>query len=397
MSSLDRLLKIVSPIRPQELRVTSGLGALAQTLRGGQQPAGQLLKQLQGKPGVKQGALTEVFGHIDPMQRLSPQELGSQAYSPRLFAQRGMTKNIDESALYEAAQDLMYGPEFAVRRAKIMLNLLADGYNELTSPQQQLFNRARRRQPKQWSPELTTQVEELAEEAAVKQGFGDLDSLYIDELEGVAIDIVRNTSYDSKNFRPIWGSYQRQDPSVGLTNADLGGGYFETVLRGQPSRHRRDLEMADAEGMHFSNPAQLGHIRGAASADPSIMILDEIQSDPLEMLGSKHPAMQGIYGQLGRMALDRAAEAGLNQVLIPDAKRIASVRDQRQLPFFESVYDKALGKELYAPLSARGVPVRYDNGWWSLSLDDRIREAIRQNEGILNYKRGGLAQVAQKP
>lgn len=51
-------------------------------------------------------------------------------------------------------------------------------------------------------------------------------------------------------------------------------------------------------------------------------------------------------------------------------------------------------QELYTPLSARGVPVQYDNGWWTPSLDDRIREAIRQNSGVLNYKRGGLAQMA---
>lgn len=44
--NLEQMLKILSPVRPQQVRMASGLGSLAAMLRGGRQPAGQLLNQL---------------------------------------------------------------------------------------------------------------------------------------------------------------------------------------------------------------------------------------------------------------------------------------------------------------------------------------------------------------
>lgn len=76
--------------------------------------------------------------------------------------------------------------------------------------------------------------------------------------------------------------------------------------------------------------------------------------------------------------------------MIPDAKRIASVRDQRQLPFFRDVYDKAMPKQLYDPLSAKGFDISYDNGFYNIGIPPHLAAAIKRGEsGPLNYARGG--------
>ena len=88
----------------------------------------------------------------------------------------------------------------------------------------------------------------------------------------------------------------------------------------------------------------------------------------------------------------RSAEAGAPSVSFPSAERIASVRSKQQLPFFRDVYDKQLSKQLYDPLAKRGVPLRQENGWTTMDLPEGILEAIKR-QGLLNYKRGGLAQL----
>jgi hypothetical protein len=135
------------------------------------------------------------------------------------------------------------------------------------------------------------------------------------------------------------------------------------------------------------------------------MFVEELQSDPAEWLSKGGefvdptislkdvPELQGIYGKLGRSAVDRAAAADLDFVSIPNADRIGSVRSAKQQPFFEQLYDRTLDKELYQPLSKAGVPIQRINGWNMMDLSNpELRAAIREGK-ILDYKRGGLAQL----
>lgn len=84
--AFEAVMKLLSPKRPAALRMAPQFIEDAARLRGGKQPAGQLLTQLSMRPGAKQGALGQVFGHVSPETRVTPQELQAMAKAPKLFA-----------------------------------------------------------------------------------------------------------------------------------------------------------------------------------------------------------------------------------------------------------------------------------------------------------------------
>lgn len=399
-AQLAAMLKIISPVRPQAVRMASGLGSLAETLRGGTQPTGVLLNQLRGKPGVKPGALQSVFGHLDPDVKLSPKQLSDAALSPKLFAQRGMSSKMNDDAAMEATHDLMYGfdPRIVRARQTDYVGMLHDVVAEdaVNKGGGELGNEARKL--------LAGRPGAMANDQELKQwernAVDIIDSHYgegtaSDELfSGHAMELARGLASQQtakKELGPLWGDYQRT--KIAPPDNVYDRPYFETVLRGQPSRNMRDLEMVgDVDSFHFGNPSQLGHVRGSLDAKGKVFA-EELQSDPLEAFPTLAP-LQDIYGKLGRMLIDRSAEAGAPGVAFPSAERIASVRDSKQMPFFKDVYDKQLGKQLYSPLQQRGIPFSQEDGWMNMELTPELTEAIKGGK-VLDYRRGGLAHLAQ--
>lgn len=409
MPSPKSLLQVVSPMRPQALAIGSRLGPLSATLRGGSQPTAQLLQQLAGRPGVKRSALEQVFGHVDPTARHTPMSLSAEARSPKLFAQRGvLPPSLNEDALQDLATDLSYSdPGLLQQRyavyydvlssedGKSLLSALGDGGKDLRN-----FLRSNRELLRRGDEDalmlLGDHLDDLQppvsihelnllrtlEETAWDSGL--MDDAYTLAEEHAAQNPSRY-GMGTKGFGPGYFTLQRQPTSV--------GDYFETALRGAPSlaqRYNLPTYAENGSNYHFLNPSQLGHVRGVV--DDYVMLLDEIQSDPLEHLHNAKdiPQLSNIYGLLGRMAVDRAAQAGVPRVMIPDAKRIASVRNQRQLPFFQDVYDKALPRQLYDPLSAKGFGITYDNGFYNIGIPPHLAAAIKRGElGPLDYARGG--------
>lgn len=175
--------------------------------------------------------------------------------------------------------------------------------------------------------------------------------------------------------------------------------YFETVLRGAPSTDPllavgAPIQERTPGDWHFSNLAQRGHARGTAFPGLGTFV-EELQADPLETLGNI-PQLRDVYGQLGRMVLDRAAAADLPAVAFPSARLIQSVRSPQHAEFYKQVYDRDLAKQLYEPLAKRGLEPRYSarSGWWKVPLSPEVREAIRSGQsGLLDYRRGGLASL----
>lgn len=415
MPSPKSLLPIVSPLRPQALAVASRLGPLSATLRGGSQPTAQLLQQLTGRPGVKRSAIEQVFGHLDPTTRHTPMSLSAEARSPKLFAQRGvLPPSLSEETLQDLATGLSYEDAGLLQRrfemyydilssegGSRLLDNLGESGRDLRNFLHDNAGPLRRGNPEALSllndyiddipstysdsgssPErvLRTTLEESAWDGGL---MGDAYAL----AEERAAQYPSLYGMRTKGFGPGYAQYQRQPWQP------WHGEYFETTLRGTPGlgqRHNLPTYQESGGNYHFVNPSQLGHVRG--TVDPNIMSIDEIQSDLLEHLRNAKdiPQLSNIYGLLGRMAVDRAAQAGVPRVMIPDAKRIASVRNQRQLPFFQDVYDKQLPKQLYDPLSAKGFDITYDNGFYNVGIPPHLAAAIKRGEsGPLNYARGG--------
>lgn len=415
MPSPRSLLSIVSPERPQALAVASRLGPLSATLRGGSQPTAQLLQQLAGRPGVKRSALEQVFGHVDPAARHTPMSLSAEARSPKLFAQRGvLPPELGEEAIQELASDLSYSdPGLLQQRFELyhelldspdgraMLNALGDEGRDLRNfldKHRGLLQRG------DWDA-LDLLGEHLDDIPSTYDGPGRTlmrtleDTAWGGVLMDDALQLAREHAAENpakygaetKSFGPKYATFQRQPLATDLQRQ--GAEYFETALRGTPGlaqRYNLPTYQGNLGSYHFSNPSQLGHIRGVI--DDHGILLEELQSDSLEELGNANgvPQLSNIYGLLGRMAVDRAAQAGVPRVMIPDAKRIASVRSQRQLPFFQDVYDKAMPKQLYDPLSAKGFEISYDNGFYNIGIPPHLAAAIKRGEsGPLNYARGG--------
>lgn len=375
LGALKQLLDILSPIRPQRTAQAPRAVDVAAELRGGEQPAIQLLQQLQGKPGIKPRDL-EMWGQVPGAERMSPLELAGRAEHSPLFAQRGMNFGMDD--VNDLAGDLMWGQEFSDARAKIAQDLFRRYADELSPEELAEYSSLVK------SKHSPRDIEDLAGNFFVDRFSDEIYDALGDEALALARSVARDKGV-SRSMDPAYLDFQRQPAAESL--GDLGAEYFETVLRGGPFASLP----SSGKGYHFNNPAQLGHVRGTANKD--MMMLEELQSDPLKLLGAKHPAMQNIYGKLGNMALDRAAAADIPLVMFPDGTRIGSVRDPKNAAFFKQLYDRELDKSLFTPLSKQGLRVNQDNGWTNVHLPEAAREAIRGGQ-VLRYKKGGLARMS---
>lgn len=379
MGALSKFLDIVSPMRPRQLAMSPRVLDVAPTLRGGDnQRVDQLLAQLAGRPGVRKQDLG-LWASLDPAERMGGLGLVERARPPKLYAQRSIQSDPDnEIDMTDMAADLVWGDELINDRLDIYLNAL-EGANPTT------WQRLSRQRPPADDidalGEYETLVGDVLDDIGINPDPTELNEAFLDRV----LDMANNQVDRSRTWGPLYEGMQVQSTLP-------GDEYFETVLRGAPST-AEDLASKGNKGYHFANNAQLGHIRGSIADDRS-MILHEIQSDPLEVLGATHPAMQNIYGKLGNMAVDRAAASGMRRVIIPDGKRITSVRDPRHAKFYEKLYDDTLRKSLYDPLHAQGLKISSHNGHNIIHLSQPLREDILKGN-VLRYKKGGLAQMCE--
>lgn len=383
MSGLTAILKALSPIKPQRVQTRPRAIDEAERLRGGVQPNEQLLQQLRGRQGVKASDLG-MWGHLQPGERLSPLQLAAQARPMPLYAQRGGNTKHD---LQDAMYDLAFTPQFDGLRAeaaalemfedlprrlqRIATNILDNGIEQVSAADIRRFNRG---------------VETFADDEGIDLFF----DVYANDPQFYQVLDATATKNATRKFGPEFSDYQRQDKAKAIE--DSGGGYFETVLRG-PASYERSIPATAKPGNHFGNNSQLGHIRG--TADQNQMLIEEVQSDPIENLGAKFPGLENVYGKLGNMVVDRAAAANIPSVIMPSAARIAEARPNSsaaQKAFFEQLYNKEMKKSLFDPLHAKGVPIYENEGWKSFDMSPEFLEAVRRGE-ILRYKQGGLAKV----
>ena len=379
MGALSKFLDIVSPMRPRQLAMSPRVLDVAPTLRGGDnQRVDQLLAQLAGRPGVRKQDLG-LWASLDPSERMGGLGLVERARPPKLYAQRSaQTAPEEEFRMAARAADIARSNELINDRLDIYLNAL-----ERTDPAtwQRLNSERPTADDLDALSAYETGVRSVLRDARIIPDATVLNREFLDRVLAMA-----SSQFAHKRS---WGPFH-EDMQVQSTLP--GDEYFETVLRGAPSTTEM-LASKGNKGYHFANNAQLGHIRGSVMDDRS-MLLHEIQSDPLEVLGATHPAMQNIYGKLGSMAVDRAAAAGMRRVIVPDGKRITSVRDPRHAKFYEKLYDDTLRKNLYDPLHAQGLKITSHNGHNIIHLSQPLREDILKGN-VLRYKKGGLAQMCE--
>lgn len=384
---LSSLLAKLSPVRPQPVALVPKSLAQADTLRGGLQSLEQALAQLKGRPGVKVSDLA-MWQHLNPAQKVRPEDVRALARGPKHYAQRGSARGGGD--VTDAATDLIWGPELEPQRVSTFRGALMD---LLETPA--LDHRAAEQARRLLSQEAgTAGWEDRARDFVERYHPDGEEFTYLvahEDWMPRAIELAEEQGA-ARPFKPAYGEYQRQSLAKQLEGA--GGEYFETVLRREPSYERglkQRLTPGEWASYHFSNPSQLGHVRGTVSPSGQRMLIEEIQSDPIEQLGEKFPGMENVYGKLGGMIMDRAAAADIPLVQIPSAGKIAAVRGGDRSGFMSKLYDRELDKTLYSPLQEMGVPVYNDNGWMTMELSPQMRKKILEG-GLLQYKRGGLVK-----
>jgi len=396
LANIQKLMKIVSPVKAVETAMAPRIIQTAGNLRGGLQQTSQLLQQLKGKPGVKQAQIEQMFGHLVPSTKLSPEMLAAAAKKPKLLVQRSVKRAADEDAVQDNAEDLLWGTEYLDRRSELWAKMLKELEEAGDSTAGQLINNMPLRGPdlKDWEKAAIQHIDNMQDDPDFENVAGYTNDSIIDsDASREAWDQANaEAKRMSASFEPSYAQYQRQPPT-------RGDDYFENVLRAPPQRAREinhivadNGESWPSESYHFGNSGQLGHVRGSISPNQQVMNLDEIQSDPLHALGEGAlPELQGIYGKLGRSVLDRAAAANIPFVNIPTGAGIASVRDPSKRSFYNKLYDTTLNKELYEPLQDQGVKVNRSTGWNNIELTPELMEEIKKGN-LLNYKNGGLAR-----
>lgn len=414
MSNLKALLQALSPVRAAPLRVAPLALAKASGLRGGTQPAEQLLRQLAGKPGVTKGTLQQLFGHLDPRAKMSPEEFAGSAAAPKLMAQRGFTREeyahpeerAEDLVFCRAPEALPYIREAALKKLEDMWLRLPDNLADEVTYYKHLIQQV----PEGDTDGLHNALASF-EDWTNDDRLGDIGDAAFMDINDIA---AREMAYELPEtmVRTLqdkhWQRYQRQ-PSV-LSADPNAEGYFETVLRAPPSRLTGDTnsdgmqlwsgyrgDSSTPDNYHFSNRGQLGHVRGTAleglgGERPSVF-LEELQSDPLEALGQgAHPEFNNIYGLLGRMVIDRAAEGGAGRVWFPGGARIGDVRPPKYQSFYNDVYDRQLDKQLFGPLASQGLKPVASDGWTYFDLPEDLRTMLERDP--LGYSAGGLAHGA---
>lgn len=386
---LSEILRVLSPRRPQALVLTPKALDVASSLRGGSGATEDLLRQLAGQPGVKAADVRQLFGHLDPASKLTPLQLAAAARVPKLFAQRGVMRGVNEDEQLEQIADLaheiLYSSSFQEARRKV----LSDALFEHVDPE--VFNLLGRHQ----GPLTEEQMRQLLAHRGVDASDLFFDKGLVDNAQDLAHEQLNDTTLFEKQVQwsPQFQGYQRQKDIATPGNE----GYFETVLRTAPSRA---LGMkAATESAHFNNPGILGHVRGTANPQAGRISVEEIQSDPLEYYAKAGldlpPELQGVYGKLGKMMVDRTANApGISTLSFPTAERIAAARPPTEgsLKAFQSIYDRQTAKQVLDPLAKAGLPIEHTNGWYDVEFPEAAKEMIRAGKSpATQYRQGGLA------
>jgi hypothetical protein len=404
------LKAILEAARPIAVKTSSMVGGLGQALLKGDKATGaQWYNQLANKPGVKPAALHQALGHVkDSPLQMSKEAFLNQAVPPKLYTQKAYTNeyNVNMGANDAIAHELAHdswvdsgAEEELVRRH--MGNALG------VDPSHSDISMALRGLNGDGTPMLygnNMNPVQSALHAATEHA----NSAYMHDplYQELYNNVVNNNPFSESAGKTtdMYKEYQRQPESK-------GNKYFETVLRQAPQEGSNLTSLMD-QSYHFHNPGQIAHARGSYNPNETLslpsgrttpanhVVVDEIQSDPTEALRAqglgRAPGYQAIktpHGDMAKALLLQAAQGDANMVSFPSAAKIATVRQQSALPFYQNVYDDQLHNELYKPLDAMGIKTEDTGDWRNVILDPESRKALQEHG--LPFKNGGVVPPYQ--
>lgn len=310
-----------------------------------------LLKQVQGKPGVtKEGLKQLAASYPDSAAKITKEEFKANI-PPSQYGKVDLEADFDdmyENYFNEAMENLdpvttYYNLGLPQRVHNDFDRVVSNeiNFSDLDPETQELFK----------------ERFGLAGEVSDSQAYSRLGDIYMDQQHEELADYARQaaenagdqSSYAYKSFQRL---VPKDDP-----------GYFEFGVThpNQTGQYKHYSGNAMPEGL-------IGHVRGSHVGEPTVIeggfevpansyVIEEIQSDAqkgVEQTGALHQA----HGTLFKAAVQDALEKGADRIYLPTSYPISKVR-YKHPEDYASIYDKAVIKEGLEPLSRiPGVEVK---------------------------------------
>lgn len=397
---------VMNIIKPQgNLNFTTRLD---EQIRGPEtQTVFDLLKQVQGKPGVtKEGLKKLAQNYPDTAAKISKQEFKENI--PASYYRKEDLAGDSETVFNNYLEEAMEG---GLDQAQTYHNLgipesLHSSLDDLLS--NELYFDDLDPQQQQDLRRLFGVPEHATDDDAFEDIIFRIDEQQREEAYEYAMDRVggsQENGYSYKDFQRLVG---QDEP-----------GYFEFGVT-HPEQMMKESTGQAKRYKHYSNESMpgglIGHVRGTHLDSPATVqggfdvpansyVIEEIQSDAqkgVEQTGALHQA----HGTLFKAAVQDALEKGADRIYLPTSHTIGSARGKSGEDY-ASIYDNAVIKEGLDPLSKiPGVEVktithRILNGmlefedvpWYrEITISPEAREHILSGPGqsVPGYAAGGL-------
>lgn len=365
-----------------------------------------LLKQVQGKPGVtKEGLKKLAQNYPDTAAKISKQEFKENI--PASYYRKEDLAGDNETVFNNYLMEAMEG---GLNQAQTYHNLgipesLHSSLDDLLS--NELYFDDLDPQQQQDLRRLFGISEHETDDDAFEDIVRRIDEQQQEEAYEYAMD--RTGGSQEKGY-----SYQDFQRLVGKDEP----GYFEFGVT-HPEQMMKESTGQARRYTHYSNESMpgglIGHVRGTHLKEPAAIqgnidvpansyIIEEIQSDAqkgVEQTGALHQA----HGTMFKAAVQDALEKGADRIYLPTSYPISKVRNKHPEEY-ASIYDKAIVKEGLEPLSKiPGVEIRpifkelesehfFQNhpDYHEITISPEAREYILTGPGqsIPGYAAGGL-------
>ncbi len=361
-----------------------------------------LLKQVQGKPGVtKEGLKVIAQNYPDSAARITKQEF-AESIPPSQYSKvdlKQAARGDLEQYLDMAADTLTM--EDAVRQAGIpdqfrndalMLQYGDIEFNQLDPQSQRILGRIYGIDDTMNPNDIMNTVEDA--------NYGFFHDVVRDTAEMLAEGEVIEAGYPYEGIQRLVQSQAPHDYfEFGVTHPSQTGEY----------KHYRSGEAP--EGL-------VGHVRGSYAATeplelkggittkPNSYVIEEIQSDAQKGVEQTGPLHQ-VHGTLLKSAVQDAAERGADYVYVPTSYPISDTRGLSIPEDYAAIYDKAVMKEGLDPLrKIPGIEINTLEGrhlkrnldivdapyYHEIKLTPEAREYILEGPGqqVPGYAAGGM-------
>lgn len=390
------------------------------------QRAGDILRQVQNKPGMTKEALGEIRDKIVAEQGSTNKVMSKQEFEQ--FVEPSKYEKVDlrtaaqgDIEHYMQEAEAQMDPEQAVQHLGVpsyytndalMLGYGDIEFQELDPDSQRILGRIFGIDESMDPDDIRNAVEEITYDA------------YHEVLYDRA-EMLRDMDAASGSAGPY--AYEGIQRLVGSQPKDT---YFEFGVThpGQKESYRHYSAEAAPEGL-------IGHVRGSYLKQPTSVyggietlpnsyIVEEIQSDAQKIAEQKGPLRQ-VHGTLAKAAIQDAVEKGADHIYFPSSYAIGSAR-ARPFTEYESIYDQAVFKEALNPIAKKygvniepvtgtylmpeRVPTTNPKGelkevpyFYRLEITPEMREGILTGEGqatpglgmaaggIVGFDKGGKA------